>query len=93
MTSIDMQGLRGVMIPENVGVQEEDLLVDTVEDGQQGLSIYRDHHNKEFEDGFWKNLLNENMEDILGIDHEEDNDYDVDVLAEEIGNYLASSPK
>lgn len=48
---------------------------------------------KDLDDGFWENLLNESMEEeigMLGVDEEDEEG--VDVLAEQLG-YLASSPK
>jgi heat shock transcription factor len=51
--------------------------------------------DQEHDEGFWENLLNENIEeeiDLLGLDQEDDEEENVDVLVEQLG-YLASSPK
>uniref|UniRef100_A0A803Q1I3 HSF-type DNA-binding domain-containing protein n=1 Tax=Cannabis sativa TaxID=3483 RepID=A0A803Q1I3_CANSA len=70
-------------------------------DELQGISSSadHDHNNKELliDEGFWINLLNESMEEAGNINDNvlsvEEDEEDVDVLVEQLGNYLASSPK
>ena len=100
----DLQGVSEI-IPKNMIIieEEEEVEEEMKTDNmvrEQGITSasYRDidHQmiNKDLDEGFWKNLLNESMEDgigIVGVD-EEDHEEDVDILAEQLGNYLASSP-
>ncbi|EXC16742.1 Heat stress transcription factor A-6b [Morus notabilis] len=84
LTTIDMQGMSSGAISQKNNTE--------LEEEVHGSFSNRDI---ELDEGFWINLLNESMEEevgILGVDDEEDEEDHVDILAEQLG-FLASSPK
>lgn len=86
LTTIDMQGMSSGAISQKNNTE--------LEEEVHGSFSNRDK-DKELDEGFWINLLNESMEEevgILGVDDEEDEEDHVDILAEQLG-FLASSPK
>ncbi|KAF3456934.1 hypothetical protein FNV43_RR01588 [Rhamnella rubrinervis] len=78
--AIDMQG---ISTGSQKNVEDEQILVEYIDDRERDL-----------DEGFWENLLNEGNGDktnVLGVDEEEDEE-DIDVLVEQLG-FLASNPK
>ncbi|POO02086.1 Heat shock transcription factor [Trema orientale] len=86
--AIDMESLSGVSQKMINTEAEVPVQVDQIGE-EQGSSTDKDL----IDEGFWKNLLNESMEEGINMDiNEEEDEEDVDVLVEQLG-YLASSPK
>lgn len=87
-------------IPEFQVPEVEDIAIDIPGIGgsqkngeEEVLLVQHESRSKYIDDGFWLNLLNEATEektDIVGVEHEDEED--VDALVEQLG-YLASSPK
>lgn len=87
---VDMERMSGAS-QKIIHREEEVLQVENIGDHEQvGSSTEKDL----IDEGFWKNLLNESMEEGInvGVDEELEDEEDVDVLVEQLG-YLASSPK
>ncbi|PON79979.1 Heat shock transcription factor [Parasponia andersonii] len=89
--AIDMESMNGVS-QKMINSTEAEVIVQVDQIGEeQGSSTDKDPIDDE---GFWKNLLNESMEEGINIGiNEEEEEEDVDVLVEQLGYLASSSPK
>jgi heat shock transcription factor len=81
--AINMQGQNG---------SQKNPVEEYIENGDQE----HESRDKDLDEGFWQNLFNDqNIAEEIGISgvEQEDNEEDVDVLAEELGFLASSTPK